>query len=157
MIEHLFVKALEVVQGYMQGPGYVCSQAVAVIFNEAGDSAHAAGTYAIPKPSHAGGGPGALALCAAPQVDESACEHGIRDLGAELARVPVPAATLLTASHLRDYDTLQGRLQVDSFYTPRDLAQSGRTVLVGRLDLAMRAKARPRQNGSFRTEQGAGG
>jgi len=132
--EKLVVEALDVVRKYRNRQGYVCSQTVAVIYNEAGDAVHAAGTYELPKPSHALRA--APLLVAAPTgEDEAACEDLIRELGTELARLPATSAVALAGSLEHDYPALQAQLREDTFYTPRDLAESIRTEIVGRLQL----------------------
>jgi len=147
LCERLLVRGLDVVRSYLdqRHPGYVCSQTVAVIYNEAGDATHPVGTYTISKPNHALKASGPVLLVAPPTTDQevAACERQIRDLGAELAKLPEPPARSLSASAPDDYDALQTRLWTDSFYTPRDLAESCCLAHVGRLDLTSQPLARP--------------
>jgi len=138
LIEHLIVLALDAVRKYRERKGYVCSQTVAVIFNEAGDAQHAPGTYEIEKPTYALRATPALALVAQPGSEAdgvAACEDLIRSLGVELERLPAVQARASLAARGESYESWQAFLREDSFYTPRDLAESGNTRLVGRLEL----------------------
>jgi hypothetical protein len=138
LIEHLIVLALDAVRKYRKREGYVCSQTVAVIYNEATDARHAPGTYEIEKPTYALRGTPALALVAQPRSEAdgvAACEDLIRSLGVELERLPKGQARASLASPGESYESWQAFLREDSFYTPRDLSESGNTQLVGRLEL----------------------
>jgi hypothetical protein len=138
LIESLIVQALEVVRRYRDREGYVCSQTVAVIYNEAGDSQHPAGTYKIDKPSYEATAQ-APALLASPSPDEqdaAARETLVQRLRAQLQQLPTPPAAALAAAEDTEYETLRAVLREDTFYTPRDLAESGNTTLAGRLDLS---------------------
>ncbi len=155
MIERLIVMALEVVRKYREKEGFVCSQTVAVIYNEATDETNPPGTFAIAKPTYAVAGPAHL-LRATPPVglvvepmskddDVDACEDMIQNLRVELERLPsAQPRGMLTSSDTgrgmlsaydTDYTRWQTGLRKDNFYTPRDLAESSNTRLVGRLYL----------------------
>lgn len=143
MIERLIAMALEVVRKYRDRKGYVCSQTVAIIYNEASDPEHPEGTYKIAKPSYADAGmPLAFAASRGPGdegIEE--CEDMIRDLGLELEQMQAaPTRFMATdpstvAASTSSYEEGQRALHEDTFYTPRDLAESGNTALAGRLVL----------------------
>lgn len=137
LIEALVVQALEVVQKYLDGKGYVCSQTVAIIYNEADDEEHPTGTYKIVKPSYSlDAAPQLLAASPNRQKEEiGACEELLGKLRAQLEQLKAPANQKLTSDACSDYQAWQTELRGDSFYTPRDLAQSSNTDLVGRLKL----------------------
>ncbi len=137
MIEALIVRALEVVRKYRDKKGYVCSQTVAVIYNEAGDAKHSVGTYKIAKPTYATAA-ATLSLVTPPTGEEeevAACEAMMQRLRVQLEQLPMPSASILSATAHADYDAWQSDLRADTFYTPRDLAESSNTDLVGRLKL----------------------
>lgn len=137
LIEALIVQALRVVQKYLDGKGYVCSQTVAIIYNEAGDAEYPTGTYKIVKPTYAvAAEPRVMVASPRRQREEvAACEAMVGRLRVQLEQLRVPAALKLTAAAHSDYKAWQAELRRDSFYTPRDLAQSSNTDLVGRLKL----------------------
>lgn len=137
LIEALIVQALKVVQKYLDGKGYVCSQTVAIIYNEADDGEPPTGRYKIVKPSYSvDAAPKLLAASPNRQREElAACEDLVGKLRAQLEQLKVPADKKLTAATYSDYEEWQTELRGDSFYTPRDLAQSSNTELVGRLKL----------------------
>ncbi len=137
LIEKLIVAALEVVRKYRERKGFVCSQTVAVIYNEAVDAEHAVGAYKIDKPTYSVSSAPPV-LVAPPSTEEeevAAWEDTIQKLRAQLAQLPMPTAPILSATSRTDYETWQADLRADTFYTPRDLAESSNTELVGQLKL----------------------
>ncbi len=137
LLEKILVVALNVVNQYLSGNGYVCSQTVAVIYNEAGDADHPVGTYKIPKPDHAAR-PMQLLLAppATTRKELAACKEKIAQLRTELEKVSPPPTKLLMTSGPSKYEQLRALLMNDSYYTPRDLAESSAMKLVGRLSLS---------------------
>ncbi|KPJ87081.1 MAG: hypothetical protein AMJ53_18705 [Gammaproteobacteria bacterium SG8_11] len=134
VIEGLIVRALDVVKKYRDRKGYVCSQTVAIIYNEAAEAKRASGTYTIKKPSYALKAEPVLLTAPLTDTGESECLEMIKMLGSELAKLP-PEATVMTFSAQSDYEVIQESLRADNFYTPRDLAESLNTKLAGRLKL----------------------
>lgn len=136
MIEELIVRALDVVRKYRDRKGYVCSQTVAIVYNEAADKGHPAGTYAIDKPSYVHMDEPLLLAVPLEEAgeDEKECLEVLESIGAELAKLPAEPA-VRAASGQPDYDMLQKYIKGDSFYTPRDLAESDNTMIAGRLKL----------------------
>jgi hypothetical protein len=137
IVERLIVDALEVVRKYRDRKGYVCSQAVAVIYNQASDANHPLGTYEITKPTHV-----AKATLKALVAPTSPLEEGvaardemIQKLRFQLEQMPVASVSTLSATVHTEYETWQAGLLKDTFYTPRDLAESSNTELAGRLVL----------------------
>jgi hypothetical protein len=137
IVEKLIVLALEVVRKYRDRKGYVCSQAVAVIYNEAGDANSPAGTYRITKPTHLAMAKREILLAAAIPREEggAAREEVTQRLRLQLERMPVHSAKTLSAAVHTEYESWQADLLEDTFYTPRDLAESSETELAGRLVL----------------------
>jgi len=136
LIEELIVLALNVVAKYRHKEGYVCSQTVAVIFNEAEDAGHPLGTYKIDKPTYAAAAAPVLVAPPRPEEESAAArEEMVEKLRAELERLPAPSAPLLSAAQKTDYEEWQADLREDTLYTPRDLAQSRNTEIAGRLVL----------------------
>lgn len=137
LIEHLITMALEVVREYRNRDGYVCSQTVAVIFNEACDGNHPAGTYKLDKPSYSKpvSGLSRALLSSLGEKEISECKEMVRELGTHLKQRPEVSVQLMAETSLVSYEDHQVALQKDSFYTPRDLAESKNTVLSGRLVL----------------------
>jgi hypothetical protein len=144
LIEQLIVQALEVVRKYRKQEGYVCSQTVAVIYNEACDEEHRVGRYKIVKPTHlAATTP--LELCAQLSLEVegiAACEDMVQQLQVQLEQLRTASTPLVVAAAHTDYETVhtnyqtwQAGLRNDTFYMPRDLAKSENTELVGRLVL----------------------
>jgi hypothetical protein len=137
IVERLIVEALEVVRKYRDRKGYVCSQTVAVIYNQAGDAKNPLGTYKITKPTYM-----AIATSKVQVAPPSPQEEGvaardemIQKLRFQLEQMPVPLASTLSAAVHTEYETWQADLLEDTFYTPRDLAESSNTELAGRLVL----------------------
>ena len=56
-------------------------------------------------------------------------------LRAQLEQVPVSSTETLSAAVHTEYESWQADLVQDTFYTPRDLAESSNTELAGRLVL----------------------
>ncbi len=147
LVERLVTAALEVVRRYRNRQGMVCSQTVAVIYNEACDGAHPAGSYAIRKPSYsvAAAAPVLLASAGQDEGSREAWEARLRSLRTRLQQLPEPGSLLRAAAagtgHRggTEYESWQEELRADSLYTPRDLARSENTRLVGRLQLDLGA------------------